>query len=417
MESRVRARGKMSPATPLGELKRYSNCSNLDWVSSGFSSSSLLVGEIQTFTDVITANFNRRRSEGVIIFNPMSSVRQISSVDAGSSGPDWRRSTLSCSAPPRYEEGRLTGPWVAFGINAGALAVPPTVSLLSSSDINDSAVEASTAAFANRGKADSNLFESLAEYRDAVALLKDPIAKMYRLLHKQDKHITLLGPTEGWLVYRYGIRPIISDINNILKGLDKSIGKRRITSRGYSNLHQSTTSTLVKTVSNVQMTYQVNTSDQVQSRAMSLDEYIATKSSNIGFTTKGLLGVPWELVPYSFVADWFVNVGDFLYAHAPAPGYKQLGSCLTTERTIITQYVLQNMTYVGSGISYTSQAPGAIYSQLVTKTRSGIAKPGLVIRSDFQLDGLTRTADAFFLLKQILDRKFDPHGLRFRVGK
>jgi hypothetical protein len=38
----------------------------------------------------------------------------------------------------------------------------------------------------------------------------------------------------------------------------------------------------------------------------------------------------WEIVPYSFVVDWFVNVGDWLQAITPVPGITVRGHWATT---------------------------------------------------------------------------------------
>jgi hypothetical protein len=41
----------------------------------------------------------------------------------------------------------------------------------------------------------------------------------------------------------------------------------------------------------------------------------------------------WEVVPYSFVVDWFFNVGDWIQAFTPAPGITPLRNWAT----VITQ--------------------------------------------------------------------------------
>jgi hypothetical protein len=38
----------------------------------------------------------------------------------------------------------------------------------------------------------------------------------------------------------------------------------------------------------------------------------------------------WELTPYSFVVDWFVNVGDWLQAVTPVPGITVKGNWVTS---------------------------------------------------------------------------------------
>ena len=45
-------------------------------------------------------------------------------------------------------------------------------------------------------------------------------------------------------------------------------------------------------------------------------------------------GTMWELAPYSFVVDWFVNINGLLYSICPSPVFKPLGSWLTTTSTV-----------------------------------------------------------------------------------
>jgi hypothetical protein len=147
--------------------------------------------------------------------------------------------------------------------------------------------------------------------------------------------------------------------------------------------------------------------DVVDLRAMSLDEYVQDLASNLGFTGKGFVGLAWELIPFSFVVDWFANVGDYFYSLVPAFGYKQLGSCLVTTRyrtSIFT--VLEPVEQPGSEYDIVEAPTGTVAGSIWTKTRQALTLPGLGIKTDFRLNELTRMGDAFSLTAVQLGRMF-----------
>jgi hypothetical protein len=149
---------------------------------------------------------------------------------------------------------------------------------------------------------------------------------------------------------------------------------------------------------------QITTIDNVLLRAMVLDEYDATVHSNIGFTGKGLVGLAWELIPFSFVADWFWNVGDFLYAYIPAFGYEQLGSCMTTTRLRSTTYVALDAHELPGSIWNLIEAPtGTLSGSVWEKTRSPLSDPKMLTKADFRFHQVNRMADAVALLVVVSD--------------
>lgn len=66
----------------------------------------------------------------------------------------------------------------------------------------------------------------------------------------------------------------------------------------------------------------------------------------------------WELIPFSFVVDWFTNVGDFLRAVSPVVGRVELGSWVTVVQEVAYSVSEQNAQVVGPG-TYTYSSGGA----------------------------------------------------------
>lgn len=417
MDLRTRTRGSFKPGPTAYEEKRFQNCSDPNWSFASGPYPSAYVGVVETMRDLITPGFRRRVAKGEVIFNNMFYEKRTSIIQDGGYGPNYTFLTgTPCPAQPGLKtQGREIGP-SAVNVFMNPSSSPggvghtkpiPYLPLISAKDIDSFTTEATTECLAKRGKADNNLFESVAEYKEAVKLLRHPTEGLYRFIKLNGKKIKTISPEKAWLTYRYGIRPLISDITSIISGLQKKIGSRRVTSR--SNIQHGTSDVHNQTVISGAWTgnYNVQTVDNVQLRAMSLDEFVATTGSNIGFTTKGLITVPWELVPFSFVADWFLNVGDYLNAIAPSPGYKQLGSCITIHRTIATNFSSTSGQFNPiTTYSTDDTIHGSFSSIYSTKTRLSLGAPGVVIKSDFRFDHFNRAADALALASVVLEGLF-----------
>lgn len=398
MSPRTRSRGEfVLPSSPRYNWKNNTSCAQTSWAIDGTISNSVKSGVVETMTDYVVPRFASRSRHGEVFFNSMSQVKTTS--DEGTGVGVWHQYTAnSCNSPVRHAEYRHidnTFPGYLFPGN-----VPiPVGSAISYSDIADLQTEVSTRCLAQRGYPDSNLFESIAEMNQTLNMLNGPIARLNALLSKNSSKIMRISPASAWLGYRYGVMPLVRDISNISQGLAKRIGTQRVTTRARGSLSRYAASggEYANAVHRTQWISQ--TSHSVECRAMSLDEYYVGLAENIGFTGKGLLTLPWELIPYSFVADWFGNIGDFLNALVPLPSLKQLGSCLVTTETKSTVY---NSTGTQPVAATTIIRPwiSTFSATQISKTRVGLSAPGVVVRADFKLDNAIRQADALALLAQ-----------------
>jgi hypothetical protein len=204
-----------------------------------------------------------------------------------------------------------------------------------------------------------------------------------------------------WLTYRFGIRPIVGDINNIMSALRKTVRSERKTSREKLRLYGENSQSFVTSYGATNLSWTRRSTEEVIIRAMSLDEIDSTFWDDFGLSPKGLMTLPWELVSCSWVYDYFLNIGDYLGALAPAVGWKQLGSCLTAKRTLqninsMSSFVLKDPT------TYTilGMPSGTVSVTEVTKKRRPLDTPQVVVRSDFRFDSATRMANLFALAAQ-----------------
>lgn len=188
-----------------------------------------------------------------------------------------------------------------------------------------------------------NLAQAFAERKQAAHMFVDfgsRILKAYKALRRSDprsvyyylsggktypfqlkKKFSAAARDAGdhWLAWQYGIRPLISD----LKGSVEEIYKvrsvqplvRRVTTtvRKQSAVRHPTNPT-VHTV-----TARVIAYAEFQSGASDFDQV----AQRLGLTDPLLLA--WELIPYSFVIDWFINVGDFIQATGSIAGLLRVG--------------------------------------------------------------------------------------------
>lgn len=407
--ARSRARGgfALSPYT-LKEYFKWSTCAQSSYALNA-TYNTFYTGSKESMYDTVTPNFKSLQRRGFTTFTDMSYMKQESTiVTTGGCELESASNTVTCSGIPRKFAIRYDDAFFANRI-APTLGDPlPVYSAISSSDVAELQKEVSTRCQARRGMSDSNLYESVAEIRQTLGLIKRPLDSLNRLLSRASSVRGRVGAaSDAWLTYRYGVMPIVRDIGAVIDGLGKKVGEVRKTTRTQGSLSRYSYETSVKTWSppnTFTLNFGIQKTDEVLVRAMSLDEYVVDLYENIGFTTKGLVTLPWELIPYSFVADWFVNFGDYLQALVPLPGVKQLGACLTTRRIMTNIWTPSNLSRVNYNVL--SQPSGQCLSRLTTKTRTALLAPSLVVKSDFKFDDATRMADAVSLLIQRMNRIF-----------
>lgn len=390
--------------------KRYEDCTNLSWTTID-DQPDAISGEYSWMRDVITPEFHKKSSKGEIIMSPMESFHDEGVYTQGVGG--WRQKNsgvpITCGGftYPFVEYRNVSGQGpVVYAIKKGIPLWSPDIrpeGALSGSDINDFIVEHSTKVQSGRGRSDHDLWESLAELDKTVAILPQLLKLLRRQVPRGKPTDLKKDLSEVWLTYRYGIKPLLSDIEEVLKGLKKSTGLVRKTTRSKGIIEAQKTEALNLSGTGYSLNVLAQNWDKVEVRCMSLDEYEATLAFNLGFSMKSLATLPWELVKYSFVIDWFSNVGDFLGSIVPTPFVKQLGSCIVTKRRrsiLITALPDQPV----AGWSVIRSNTGTYLRTHTTYNRvAGLGgSPKVVMRNNFRFSNLTRSLDALALLLQRL---------------
>lgn len=137
----------------------------------------------------------------------------------------------------------------------------------------------------------------------------------------------------AYLQYRYGLRPIYYELQALAKALKERPPRMTFTGR-------SEYSTVVEDYGDEDR-YYGNYMTYVQRRQATqvitclAKILVEPKSqSNLGnrlnpFGLDDFFQSGWELLPYSFVIDWFLNVGDVIASWEPITDYNILSSCVT----------------------------------------------------------------------------------------
>jgi hypothetical protein len=361
-------------------------------------------------TDFVVPRFKSRRAAGEKFFNNM--WKEEVTVSSTGSGRQTTAVAMACNTPGLHaqwndNQSGIMGIIPISGPDSHGNRLPIISTALSDAEVTRVQRLISTETLAKRGTADSDLWESAAEYRQVIEMLNAPLGRLKdlskRLLQSAENGVTgrrlMKEVSDGYLMYRYGISPLMRDIKNILSSLDKTGGKKEVTSRAKEQLtvHSLVSGVTNDGVGNVSWSNQID--DSLTVRGMSLDEGHVSFANNLGFSMKGLLMLPLELTSYSFVADWFVNLSSYVQASLPVFGWNALGSCLVTTRVTANAYrITSDIASAPATYTITSPMSGTAGIIRVTTTRSPLLPVSFEMQSNFKFDSFKRVADATALV-------------------
>lgn len=186
-----------------------------------------------------------------------------------------------------------------------------------------------------------NLAVDLAEAKQTVKMIRNAssvrkVAKEFMRGLAVPKNYSssrrLKYATDKWLEYRYGWLPFVSSTYELLKTL-----AHRVDSGSVATIEARAANKVDKDVFlNLSPTYnggQRQAFDRINHSTRILLKFQIRPRTTLeiyDFTSLNPLGIAWELVPLSFVADWFVNIGDcmslwedhILFANRFVSGFK-----------------------------------------------------------------------------------------------
>lgn len=373
MTTRTRTRGSVAGLSAT-------NCQKL-W-NAGDSCSSYngqyAPGKTEAMTDVVTPRFSSRKNAGELINSPMErTVYTFSGAKLFPSSWIWVRTsgTWQQSANIGFE---VSDP---IGFRFGRLAFP--TSKLPGWNVS-LAGQALASARSSASAPTAQLLVTLGEARETFALLQGAVNTLlkrtepFRVLRRRYEkgQLTykdfLVEFANLNLLIRYGVMPLVYDIQGYVKTLSEPTKPDRRTSRAVtrdSGSEQWTETVASSMVGAISLSHDLAWTREY--RATVLFESVDDLQARLGLRPADVPTALWELTKFSFVADWFANIGDYV------------GSLTLAGRsTVVLQCVVESLTaqytavYHESG-SKTYPGDNTIYSS-VLKDGSG-SEVGMVV--------------------------------------
>jgi hypothetical protein len=217
---------------------------------------------------------------------------------------------------------------------------------------------------------------------------------------------------DAWLAYRYGWKPLLGDIYGACEqiALQDAGTYHRYRVKAQARV-KAKTSVKISSLANyvtgsntikAQVTGVNNTESQarvVLYANRSAENYIALRDVGVGDPLSTL----WELLPYSFVVDWFLGVGNFLEAVTALQGYQYVAGTVTLYEKRHDEYWGSLAQKDGSYLLKWSGIGGKCRNEdLALFTRSVLTENDLSFQSviaNWQLPSFTHMGDALALLR------------------
>lgn len=154
------------------------------------------------------------------------------------------------------------------------------------------------------------------------------------------KH-TAKAAADAWMAWRYGWQQLGYDIKNVAEAVQTPFRPTIVNGRAGSSYKDSST-----TVDNLDWDYSWVRAGNKAKVSLTTTVYVDVSRRANAYvrcnhrTINAMIDIPitaWELVPYSFVADWFVNIGDILKAWRVLRTYEILATSIGSKENITVQ--------------------------------------------------------------------------------
>lgn len=398
-------------------------------------------GSDDLMQDIVTTKFRTRSKDGGIVNNPM--YRETTSYTNAMSGTTFKPSSTSKDV---YTQDRGWGNTLCGDLSPAAA----TSRFVSGQPLyinTDGLISlAETKALANVSAPDVESLVELAEFKETLATLRNPLKGLDEYLRrkwrqkvkreerrvrylvaksrnrrsrfgreipkpqlpKAGKEYTELGQMLAgeWLKLRYGILPFIRSASAIVEALQKPYSARktaRATEKAVANHQEILTYTVGAHVMKLQVTY----TREVEVRAGLLYDNVLTFNSQWGLNLHDIPSAIYEVVPFSFVVDWLLNLGDYIRALTPKVGVTTLASWVVVKdtTTITRQVISHTMT-----LPWIATAPAGGVDTMIYKTYRRTARalhPSIAVQEgsiEAILAFNRRSLDAISLLIQKLKK-------------
>lgn len=381
---RSRERGAFAPGTIIG--------SGTDNEGNPVTVQPVILAEVagskEWCVDEVHPDFRKRSAAGEVIIGYLDKTFESRNMTSGTYSRAYTGSLTT------YTYNGPIFPWF-FGMPVGSRAVP--------SSVLDPAI---VSAHAKVAAPALQAMVSGLEYRQTVAMFQQ-IGQKARTLSKMIRsgRVSSQFFENGWLEYRYGWGPLVSDLKGFVELLN-NLAKRhpRHTVRGYSSASDYWEETYNYDYGGMHAVGKAKINEKIDVRAGVLYEDHMTDqdfiNSRLGFSVYHAPETAWELIPFSFVVDWFLNVGDWLQAIRPKPGVKILGSWVTYFQVTTVEYSIPSFYNDASSTQKITSMNGGGAKIMTNKVRMSAGVP-LLPASGSGLNLLRGIDGAMLALQQL----------------
>lgn len=341
MINRTRSTNTLSPTQRVTYVHtdQYGNVGNPYTYGSGQS----YTGTNDSISDENHPGYLKKRNQGELVLGSLvlqKYSREMSQADFNY-GPYLTWGTEHCWGDfAAWVEGRLTDP---FSWVTNDLARMKSVALAK--------------AYANVNSSTLCTAEYLKEAGETLQMLKHPFRSSHELLRKiyrkgrrgsskRTAAASAKAMSDSWLEYRYGWQPILLDMSAIMKLVSEASKRMRV--RLVSRASQNFKSELSKVhevsgglprANAATVTARHERDVRVAAGVIyEVQPHTAPEQimATLGLRARDLPPSLWNLIPFSFVVDWFVNVEDWLQAVMPVPQVSYLANWVTTVDNVTT---------------------------------------------------------------------------------
>lgn len=358
---------------------------------------------LETMTDVVGSRFQSKKGKEFVV-NPMTQSRNLMQAPVPGSGlpPDVEITVYTGSKGRWY-----TYIQVYVAVTESSTGVPLGLPVAMYNNLLDlarpaQAVEANSTfanAYAKVQSAELELLVVMAESAKTINYLYSKLRTIADYLSGAKRALRKLSWDDFldyWLEVRYAIRPIIYDVQNTLKVLESDQLDVVRTFRAFDS-QQSDEAFLL---THVEGGFKFVLDGHIyQNFDMTAGCYGRLKFDQAYVHKLGLLNfaqTAWEVVPYSFVIDWFINVSGLLASINPNPIY-----------SVETGWKSSKRRYIASGIltveridDPSASKSGNVFLNRVTYDRA-IATDPVLINFDLNLT-VPKLVDLIALARRFL---------------
>lgn len=231
-----------------------------------------------------------------------------------------------------------------------------------------------------------NLAMMLAEYRQTATLFRELIPDFIRVartvltrnpryLLDRPRRTWSKQTSSDWLKFQYGVTPLMNDVHDSMKALKTGIDRNdmylqkrvlRKSNKSWTLKGASVFNSLEPRITEVDGLRRTT----VYGRARNKNSLLLTSLGAYGFTNP--VSLAWEVIPFSFVVDWWFNVGDVLQSLDNALYFDDFRTYVVTKRAYLWQTSVAGRMATGFERSYNRTSPVA-----TTRVNSFTYKPSV----------------------------------------